>query len=703
MDRSNTRRSAVKAGWASSLTIAALLGACNSATGLDDLEFGVNPNLTDGEQGTPGAGGGTGGSVAAGGFGGSGGEGGVQFCEPGSQESCYGGPPGTVGVGICKAGTRVCAPDGAGYGECFGEVTPAIEDCSTSEDEDCDGKALGDAGCVCEPGSEEICYGGPPGTIGVGLCKAGTHVCVPEGTGYSTCFGEVVPAIEDCASPADEDCDGSAQGDSECVCVPGTTESCYTGPSGTQGISSCKSGTRACNADGKGYGACIGEVTPSAEQCATPADESCDGQSGCTGNHVWSNRFGDGSNQFGTDVTVDRAGNSIVAGQFSGSVAFGGNQLSNGNTTLFVAKFGPTGQHLWSMGTGSSSYFTTVRVTNDSAGNVVLGGGFSGSPNFGGGVLSNPGQLDVFVAKLDSEGNHLWSKQFGDTDAQGASALAVDSGGNVVIAGTFNGGLNFGVGNLSGKMFLAKLSPSGKCLWSKAFPQGIVNAVAVDGAGNIVFTGGFVGIANFGGGDLHSDGDILDVFVAKLDSNGNHLWSKRFGGPGGEEAKSIRIDSQENLLLTGWFTGVLDFGGVPLTSNSYDMFVAKLGPNGNHVWSKGVPTNGYTIVNDMAVDGAGNLALTGWFMGTTDFGGGAFTSGGIIGDMFLAKFDGAGNHLWSKPFSTPNNVVENGRVAVDEGGNIAITGAFDATTDFGGGPLTSTAGSYDVFVAKFAP
>jgi len=555
---------------------------------------------------------------------------------------------------------------------------------------------------VCMPGTEESCYEGPSGTAGVGTCKAGTRVCVPEGTGYSECFGDVTPTAEDCSTLADEDCNGKTLGDAGCVCVPGSTESCYTGPTNTLNVSSCKSGTHACNVDGKSYSACIGEVTPSAEQCATPADESCDGQPNCTGEHIWSNRFGDANNQLVGDVAVDGAGNSVVAGTYDGSIAFGGSQLTGGNDTLFVVKFGPTGQHLWSKGTGSGSYFTLVRATTDSVGNVVLGGGFNGHPNFGGGVLSNTEKSNVFAAKLDPEGNHLWSKQFGDTDAQFASVLAVDNTGNVVLAGGFQGGLDFGGGPLNGQSFLAKLDPSGSYLWGKAFAhQGGANSAAIDGAGNIVLTGVFGGITNFGGDDLQSNDGTADIFVAKFDPNGNHVWSKQFGNADGTAATGIQIDAQGNLFLTGGFGGTINFGGGPLmASSSIDLYVAKLDAAGNHVWSKRFGGDWYTTGNDLAVDGAGNIALMGWFYGTVNFGQG-FASEGPNGDIFLAKLDAVGNELWSKRFTATTD-IGGSSIAVDRGGNIMLAGTLTGTTNLGGGAL-SGAGFWDILIGKFAP
>jgi len=152
-------------------------------------------------------------------------------------------------------------------------VLPAAETCGDGLDNDCDGVA--DDGCVCVPGSTAICYDGPTGTEGVGVCLAGTKTCNATGTAYGVCEGSVTPSAETCGDGLDNDCDGAA--DEGCVCSPGSTNPCYTGPSGTVGVGTCQAGTQTCNATGTAYGACVGAVTPTDETCGDGVDNDCNG------------------------------------------------------------------------------------------------------------------------------------------------------------------------------------------------------------------------------------------------------------------------------------------------------------------------------------------------------------------------------------------------------------------------------------------
>jgi hypothetical protein len=139
-------------------------------------------------------------------------EGAECVCVPGSFQACYTGPAGTEGVGLCKGGIKTCLPSGLGYGACEGQSTPQEETCDPGlQDEDCDGQVNeSGAGCVCVPGSQAPCYEGPGGTQNVGVCKGGQKTCLPSGTGYGACNGQVLPQPESCATPADDDCNGQA-------------------------------------------------------------------------------------------------------------------------------------------------------------------------------------------------------------------------------------------------------------------------------------------------------------------------------------------------------------------------------------------------------------------------------------------------------------------------------------------------------------
>jgi hypothetical protein len=140
------------------------------------------------------------------------------------------------------------------------------------------------------------------------------------------------------------------------VCAPGAIVACYEGPPGTEGVGLCKPGSKTCAADGASFGPCEGAILPVAENCATPVDEDCDGLApSCKGTPLWSKRAGDANEQNAWGVAVDKSGNVLVTGNFTGAMDLGGCPLSKaGGSGLFVAKLDPSGACLWSKGAGDA-------------------------------------------------------------------------------------------------------------------------------------------------------------------------------------------------------------------------------------------------------------------------------------------------------------------------------------------------------------
>src|SRR6185436_4506487 len=155
-------------------------------------------------------------------------------------------------------------------------------------------------------------------------------------------------------------------------------------------------------------------------------------------------------------------------------------------------------------------------------------------------------------------------------------------------------------------------------------------------------------------------------------------------------------------VVTGQLEGRVDLGGAVLTSSGdRDILIAKYSSSGAYLWSKRFGATGSDIGFGIGVDASGNVLVIGQFQGTVDFGGGSLISAGGT-DIFIAKYSSSGAHLWSIRFGGTGNDVGYG-IAVQGNGDMALTGYFGnygSPVDFGGGPLTS-AGGPDIFVAKF--
>jgi hypothetical protein len=620
-------------------------------------------------------------------------------CAPGSTMSCYTGPSGTLGVGACEAGTQACNDQGTAYGPCTGEVTPAPESCVTAQDDNCDGQS--NEGCVCVPGSSTSCYTGPTGTLGVGACEAGTRTCNAQGTAYGPCTGEVTPVPESCLTAADDDCNG--QSNEGCLCTPDATVSCYTGPTGTLGVGACKGGSATCDSLGTAYGPCVGQVTPAVETCSDLVDADCTGvvNDSCAA-HLWSKAPGSALDDEAFGLAIDPSGDVLIGAYFQGTVDVGCGPLTSpgpGEGAL-LWKASPSGACIWSRVFGQNA---AVRgIGSDGAGNVYVTSFFTDVIDFPGVTLTSAGLYDSYLAKFDANGVFQWARHFAGAQNQLADWLAVDAAGNVVVTGYFNGAFDMGGGTLAFAggldVFVAKFDTNGNHLWSQRYGDGsaqIAYGVALDPSGNVLLTGGMGGSTNFGGSTLVSAG-LNDVFVVKLSPSGAHLWSKRFGDSADQLGRSIATDASGNVIVTGNLAGTVDLGSGPITSlGGADAFLLKLDPSGSTLWSKGL--GGPSTQNGIAVavDGLGNIGLTVALDGSADFGGGTLTSAGST-DTVVAKYTGGGAHLWSRRFGGAGSQSPRA-IAVDPLGRWYVAGFLTGPMDIYGNTLTG-GGAEDMFV-----
>jgi hypothetical protein len=365
-----------------------------------------------------------------------------------------------------------------------------------------------------------------------------------------------------------------------------------------------------------------------------------------------------------------------------------------------------TPAHFWSQRFGNSSPDATTSMAVDPLGNVFVTGYFYNTVDLGGGALESAGAEDIFIAKYDANGAHLWSQRLGGAGGDYPSALTVSDFGLVLIAGTFEATTNLGGGDLvsvgSYDIFVASYDAStGGHNWSKRFGGtggDEARGLAVDASGNVLVTGNFNGTASFGGGALVSAGGY-DVVLAKYNVIGAHQWSQRFGGVNDDQGWSAACDISGSVLMVGTFGDTVDFGGGGLTSAGFDdIFMAKYTDAGVHQWSQSFGGLSFDRARSVVVDASGSAFVTGSFIGTVDFGGGDLVTDGSQ-DMFVAKYAANGGHLWSRRIGGAGG-DQGASVSVDALGNVFLAAYYDDTMTIGNDVLMN-AGSRDICVAKY--
>ncbi|MBK7855364.1 MAG: T9SS type A sorting domain-containing protein [Bacteroidetes bacterium] len=324
-----------------------------------------------------------------------------------------------------------------------------------------------------------------------------------------------------------------------------------------------------------------------------------------------------------------------------------------------------------------------------------------------------------------------WAGQIGNSNWNNCSGTAVDENNNFYAVGFFEDTIDFdpGAGQYNvistgqNDGYILKLDSNGNFVWLKTI-SGLENqsCLSVKIEGNRLFIeGDFDGTATFDPGQTNyiltaMSNSYSDIYVMEMDTAGSFKWVKQLMGTDGMGLRDLNLDYSNNILLTGTFSGTVDFnpditGSFTLTSaGGRDAFVCKLDTGGNFIWAKQIGGTGiYQDGNSIDFDELYGVYVTGEFNGTIDLdpGAGVFslstsTTSVLDGDLFICKLDSAGNFMWGMGYGTPQGEFSN-KVLYDGAGNIYVSGGFSNTIDFdaGAGVFNMTAaGGGDIFLLK---
>lgn len=374
----------------------------------------------------------------------------------------------------------------------------------------------------------------------------------------------------------------------------------------------------------------------------------------------------------------------------------------------------------------------------DPAGNIYMIGAFTGSLDFDPHSLnvftltSASGSVtDAFVLKLDPNGQFLWAVQVGGAGSDNGSCIQLDDQGNITIAGTFSGTVDFDPGpgtyNLSTNegVFLLSLSPSGNFIRAADFETVGTQenpSISIDQLGNTYVTGSFTGQADFNPDTSASNTYFLtasntfsDMFVVKLDNAWNFIWAFKFGGPnsGLEAIKNVKADHSGNLYMTGiYYSAAVDFDpnlGVASLPNAPggNVFILKLDTATNFKWVRAFSGNTFTDVPwDIDIDKQGNVLTLGQFRDSLDLDpspSGTFilTDPGNLNQVFLSKLDSLGQFVWAGAIGGAGDDFGYS-LTLDASSNIYLTGhcISNSTIDLDPGAGVDTIPGGSTFIVK---
>lgn len=383
-------------------------------------------------------------------------------------------------------------------------------------------------------------------------------------------------------------------------------------------------------------------------------------------------------------------------------------------------------------------------VCVDSDGNSYVTGGFS-SPAFAissfsltntSPIATNPQKTDMFVAKFDNTGKAVWVIQSNGIGDEKGVDISCDKTGHIAVVGVFRGAsATFGTTELKHfggdgyRTFIIRINSLGKIQWvqraggERGGPT-YGHSVSCGPNGEIYITGSFTGGVTFGGYEYKSkSGNNTSVFIAKYLPNGEIKWFEQVYGtkPGGQNStqvgKAIFATSDSRFVyVAGWFRGRSIFGDGDITSNSEptpigqhaNLFITKYDSDGRGIWTKSVGVKQVSFspdpeITDIVADGQGSSYITGYFPGVLIFGNEEMKTfpsrgKGYNRDIFLAKYDGDGNHLWHKSAGGSES-DESHSIALTNNG-VMITGSV-SWGDVKFGDISMSPGFPNMFVANY--
>ncbi len=370
------------------------------------------------------------------------------------------------------------------------------------------------------------------------------------------------------------------------------------------------------------------------------------------GKFIWAKQMGGKEDDYGNSISLDADGNIYLTGVFNGKSDFDPSAgtfylTSNGPDDIFISKLDPSGNFIWAKSIGGITSDWSNSISVDNSGNIVLTGSFNSTvdfdPNNGIYELSSKGS-DIFILKLNNIGNFVWAKQFGGIgDNESGASIFTDISGNVYTTGRFYLTADFDpdpnitynlTSNGEEDIFVSKLDSNGKFIWAKSV-GGIGmdngNSISVDNSDNIYIAGSFYETVDFNPSietfsiQAFGDNNAADIFILKLNYNGNFIWVKRMGSKYNDECIALSLDNNGNIYSTGVFQDTADFDpginkfNLIASGINDDIFISKLDSSGKFHWAKKIGGELADVGQSITIDNNNNIYTTGFFSGLANF------------------------------------------------------------------------------------
>jgi hypothetical protein len=409
-------------------------------------------------------------------------------------------------------------------------------------------------------------------------------------------------------------------------------------------------------------------------------------------------------------VAVDDNGNGFITGFYVGPLEIGDTVLtSRGRRDIFIAKYDASGSFQWARTLGGLRDDIAFSMAVDGAGNAYLTGTYEDSIQVGNTTYISAGFEDLIVVKLDGNGVFQWTFSAGGPDADRGLGIDVDAAGNAWVTGFFVGSTQIGdtsftaFGGFADQDIISlKLDAAGnfeQALHLGGTANDLGKDIIIDGSGNMYCTGSFRGTAQIG--DSSFSAVNSDIFLFKYNATGSYDYAVQHPGSGNSDGRKLVVDGQGNAYMAGNFDQSIDVGSTTLTSaGNFDFFVAKYDAAGGVDWVRQSGSPALDNGNGIAVDGTGNVYVSGNVQTNGQVGDSLFLMN-CFEALILAAYDANGNFLWAlQDTSNPGiDFASSEDLDVTANGTCYLAGIFGGSASVGDSSFTGIGN--DAFIVSY--
>jgi hypothetical protein len=401
----------------------------------------------------------------------------------------------------------------------------------------------------------------------------------------------------------------------------------------------------------------------------------------------------------------------------------------------FIAKLSPEGNLIWAYGITGEGDESISNIELDQFGNIYVTGSFyediDVSMRSESHVFHSAGQTDMFVCKYSPDGDLIWAHQLGNYKYNFAYGFELDEEANLYISGYFSRSMDFDPGTDSTilecvdnytDIFVLKLNKEGDFVWVKQLKGSLGDfnrTLHLDSENNILLAGNFRGELDFDPGDgvyqLTSNGED-DMYLCKLDQNGSFIWAHSFGKEHDEFMYHINTDSHDDVFVLGSYSFHTNLNTGPeeylIESQAYTGFIAKYSKDGDFQWGRniGEGENSKAIFSRIKFDSEDNIYGIGNLSGEIDVDPSEneyiLSVGFGVEDILIMGLSSEGDLYWAKTFGRTSSQEYGQDLLLDQEGSIISCGYFQGGVDFDPGEGVAklyAQGYWDGFVQKMNP